>query len=93
VIDVVPEYVDVVSCPDDTVLRSIRDVVPAMRSAVAKQCLLYESGVAPWAHRATTMPINGYTHFAGPAKSRASAKLEARTFTAAPPSGAVSHSV
>ena len=67
VVDVPAHFVDAIAEPDHTTLRVIREIVPAMKSCVSDRCFLYETGLAPWSHPPTTMPINGYAHFAGPA--------------------------
>ncbi|HYO10595.1 MAG TPA: Gfo/Idh/MocA family oxidoreductase [Tepidisphaeraceae bacterium] len=68
VVDVPPSFIDVGPSSDNALLRSIRNIVPAMQLAVSKKCLLGELAVAPWTAPAGVLPINGYSHFAGPHK-------------------------
>jgi hypothetical protein len=69
VIDVAPQYVSAIPAADQSVLRAIQDVVPALKSCISGRCHLHETGLAPWATRPAARSINGYTHFAGPATS------------------------
>jgi predicted dehydrogenase len=74
VVDVPAEYVHRTIATDGAPLRAIDGIVPALRACVAGGCLLSETGLAPWAQPARTLPINGYHHFAGPATAIASAE-------------------
>jgi hypothetical protein len=67
VIDVPVDYVDAIPSADGTMLRSIREIVPALQSALADQVLLHETGLANWARPAGVKRIDDYRHFAGPA--------------------------
>jgi len=59
-------------------LRSIDGVAAAFSTCYEEGTLLHETGLAPWAKPATSMHINGYHHFAGPASVQAT--VEAATF-------------
>jgi hypothetical protein len=68
VIDVPVDYVDAIPSADGALLRSIREIVPALQSALADQVLLHETGLANWTRPAGSKAIDGgYRRFAGPA--------------------------
>jgi hypothetical protein len=73
VIDVAPDCIQVVPSADQSNIQAIRDVVPVMKSLMARRCLLHDSRLASWSHPAGRMTINGYSHFAGPASSSGAA--------------------
>ena len=85
VLDVAPQYITALPAADQSTLRAILDVVPALKSCISSRCHLHETGLAPWAHRPATQSINGYTHFAGP---RVVPAVEAKTFVADEPRAA-----
>jgi len=84
--DVPDEFVDVIPTPDQTVLRAIRNIVAALESCTVKECLLNETGHAPWSYPPVRTSINGYAHFAGPASSSAATapSVSAKTFVTHP---------
>jgi len=71
VIDVPMEYIQRTTAHDGANLNAILGIVPALRACVAEDCLLHETGLAPWAQPTRTLAINGYHHFAGPAAAAA----------------------
>jgi predicted dehydrogenase len=86
VVDVARDYVQVLPSADQSSVRAIREIVPALKKCVADKCLLHDTGAAPWSQRGGRMAINGYAHFAGPATpaaTPASVALGARTTSAA----------
>jgi predicted dehydrogenase len=84
VVDVPVDFVDTVPAPDQTILRAVRNIVPALKACAADGCQLHETATVPWSHPAAVMPINGYHHFAGPAAaangSRGGPRVQAKTF-------------
>jgi predicted dehydrogenase len=80
--DVPEKFVDVISTADQSQLRAIHDIVAALESCVRDQCLLHETGHAPWSYPPVRTPVNGYAHFAGPAKFAVEPVVSARTFIA-----------
>jgi predicted dehydrogenase len=78
--DVPDAFVDVIPTPDQTALRAIRDIVPALESCTANECLLNETGLAPWSYAPARRAINGYAHFAGPATRAQPTPVSAETF-------------
>jgi predicted dehydrogenase len=80
VIDVAPQYISAIPAADQSVLRAIQDVIPALKSCISSRCHLHETGLAPWATRPAARSINGYTHFAGPATTPPPGAVEAKTF-------------
>jgi predicted dehydrogenase len=83
--DVPEEFVDTISTADQSLLRAIRDIVPALESCTRGQCLLHETGRAPWSYPPARKAINGYKHFAGPAagaKESQGPHVTVRTFVA-----------
>jgi hypothetical protein len=83
--DVPDAFIDVIPTPDQAVLRAIRDIVAALEACTLKQCLLNESGRAPWSYPPARKSVNGYVHFAGPATKDPQQShlpaVSARTFT------------
>ena len=65
--DIGPRYVKTVEAPDGWPQRTVDGVNPAMAACYDEGSLLHETGLAPWAQPATSMHINGYHHFPGPA--------------------------
>jgi hypothetical protein len=80
------EYLQDVAAHDGTNVRVIRRIVAAMKACIAGRCTLGETGLAPWAYPPASAPINGYIHFAGPAKALPSGKPQVTTFVGARPS-------
>jgi predicted dehydrogenase len=66
IVDVPVDYVDALPSADQTMLRTIREIGPAMQSALADQVLLHETGLASWTRPAGLKRIDAYRHFAGP---------------------------
>jgi hypothetical protein len=75
-------YVKTVEAPDGWPLRTVEGVNPAMSACFNEGTLLHETALAPWAKPATSMHINGYHHFPGPAATTppTPAPVEATTF-------------
>lgn len=69
--DVPREFIDVLPEPDQSRLRAIQGIVPALQSCISNRCFLHQTGLAPWSREPSTMLINGYSHFRGPAGSHA----------------------
>ena len=67
IVDVAPDHVRALTAADGSTLRAIDGIIPAMRACMAENCLLHESGLAPWTQPPRMCAINGYHHFAGPA--------------------------
>lgn len=69
IVDVPMEFIDVLPEPDQSRLRAIQGIVPALQSCISDRCFLHETGLAPWSRPPSTLLINGYSHFRGPAGS------------------------
>jgi predicted dehydrogenase len=80
VVDVPHAHIDVMRAADRTLLRAIREILPAMKSCIADRCTLNQTGLAPWSSPPQSKLINGYTHFSGPRGARPRPQVVAKTF-------------
>jgi len=80
VVTVPTSHVEIIPGPDQTPLRAIRDIVSALNTCTAEQCLLNQTGRVPWSYVSEPKTINGYAHFAGAAAAQLPAMVEAKTF-------------
>jgi hypothetical protein len=66
VIDVPREFVHPVHDSEDNIVRTIRNIVPALEACAQRGCLIHETGLAPWAHAPKPFALKDYRHFRGP---------------------------
>ena len=67
VFDIAPKFIATQPAPDGTNLRAVRDINKALHAAIADDCALHATGLAPWAQPTPLRcAINGYHHFNGP---------------------------
>jgi hypothetical protein len=86
VIEVPSEHVQPIHDSEDNVVRSIDGIVAALKASVERKCMLHETGMLPWAHRAYAKDVGNYSHFRGPYSARS---VAGRSATAIDPVVAV----
>jgi hypothetical protein len=89
VFDVPQQYIQSIPAPDGTRIHAIHDIVEAMRVCISGECSLEQTGLLPWARPPSSISVNGYQHFVGPAGAPINGQVHAETFVAAKPASPV----
>jgi predicted dehydrogenase len=73
VVDVPSQHVQHIHDSEDNVVRTIDQIVAAVKASAERKCMLHETGMLPWARTAHTKHVGHYAHFNGPCHMRAGA--------------------
>jgi hypothetical protein len=73
VTDVPPQHIRHVHESEDNIVRTIDQIVPALKASVQRKCMLHETGLLPWARSAHTKQVGNYVHFSGCCKAKGAA--------------------
>jgi len=74
VVDVPPQHVQHIHDSEDNVVRTIDQIVAAVKASAERKCMLHETGMLPWARVAHTKGVADYAHFGGPWQSKSAAQ-------------------
>jgi hypothetical protein len=70
--DIAQEFVETAPSRDRAVIRTIREIVPALQACVAQRRMLHDAACVPWSRPGGSKETREYYHFGGPIRSASS---------------------